>query len=141
METSIPGVFACGNVVHVHDLVDFVSAESERAGAAAAAYCRGEGKEDASSALLPLTNGNDVGYTVPQRIRMERASDGVTVFFRVRAVYEQSKIVVTDAEGQQIAAFPREHLAPGEMESIKLPAVLLQKAKGGLTISVEGSKK
>jgi hypothetical protein len=134
-------VFACGNVVHVHDLVDFVSAESERAGAAAAAYCQSEGSEAASSALLPLKNGNDVGYTVPQHIRMERVSDAVTVFFRVRAVYGQSKIVVTDAEGQQIAAFPREHLAPGEMESIKLPTVLLQKAKGGLTISVEGSKK
>jgi hypothetical protein len=128
-------------VVHVHDLVDFVSAESERAGAAAAAYCQSAGSEEMSSALLPLKNGNDVGYTVPQHIRMERVRDAVTVFFRVRAVYGQSKIIVTDAEGQQIAAFPREHLAPGEMESIKLPAVLLQKAKGGLTISVEGSKK
>ncbi len=78
-----------------------------------------------------------MGYTVPQQIRMENIGDGVPVFFRVRAVYRDAKIVVRDAEGTQIAAFPREHLAPGEMETIRLPRVLLQKAAGALTVEVE----
>lgn len=135
METSIPGVFACGNVVHVHDLVDFVTAESQRAGHAAAAYCAGH--VPAAEPLLPLKGGNGVGYTVPQQIRMDNAKDGVSVFFRVRAVYRDAKIVVRDENGTQIAAFAREHLAPGEMESIKLPRVLLDKAVGALTVQVE----
>ncbi len=135
METSVPGVFACGNVVHVHDLVDFVTAESQRAGRAAAAFCAGG--RAAATPLLPLKAGNGVGYTVPQQIRMENIGDGVPVFFRVRAVYRDAKIVVRDAEGTQIAAFPREHLAPGEMETIRLPRVLLQKAAGALTVEVE----
>ena len=135
METSVPGVFACGNVVHVHDLVDFVTAESQRAGRAAAAFCAGG--RAAATPLLPLKAGNGVGYTVPQQIRMENTGDGVPVFFRVRAVYRDAKIVVRDAEGTQIAAFPREHLAPGEMETIRLPRVLLQKAAGALTVEIE----
>ena len=78
-----------------------------------------------------------MGYTVPQQIRMDNAKDGVSVFFRVRAVYRDAKIVVRDENGTQIAAFAREHLAPGEMESIKLPRVLLDKAVGALTVQVE----
>ena len=135
METSVPGVFACGNVVHVHDLVDFVTAESQRAGRAAAAFCAGGSA--AATPLLPLKAGNGVGYTVPQQIRMENIGDGVPVFFRVRAVYRDAKIVVRDAEGTQIAAFPREHLAPGEMETIRLPRVLLQKAAGALKVEID----
>ncbi len=135
METSVPGVFACGNVVHVHDLVDFVTAESQRAGRAAAAFCAGG--RAAATPLLPLKAGNGVGYTVPQQIRMENIGDGVPVFFRVRAVYRDAKIVARDAEGTQIAAFPREHLAPGEMETIRLPRVLLQKAAGALKVEIE----
>lgn len=135
METSLPGVFACGNVVHVHDLVDFVTAESQRAGHAAAAHCAGT--VPAKEPLLPLHCGNGVGYTVPQHVRMAGAEQGVSIFFRVRAIYHNAKIVVRDQAGTQIAAFSREHLAPGEMESIKLPKVLLEKASGGLTVSVE----
>lgn len=135
METSVPGVFACGNVVHVHDLVDFVTAESQRAGRAAAAFCAGGSA--AATPLLPLKAGNGVGYTVPQQIRMENIGDGVPVFFRVRAVYRDAKIVVRDAEGTQIAASPREHLAPGEMETIRLPRVLLQKAADALKVEIE----
>lgn len=135
METSIPGVFACGNVVHVHDLVDFVTAESQRAGKAAAAYCAGN--VPAKEPLLSLQCGNGVGYTVPQHIRMTNADQGVSVFFRVRAIYHNAKIVVRDQAGTQIAAFNRDHMAPGEMETIKLPKVLLDKAAGGLTVSIE----
>lgn len=135
METSIPGVFACGNVLHVHDLVDFVTAEAARAGRAAAAYCRNESAP--SGDVIKLKNGNLVGYTVPQHIHKDIDAKAVDVFFRVRAICKESRIVVTDETGAQIAAFPREHMAPGEMENIKLPRVLLDKAQGTITISVE----
>lgn len=135
METSIPGVFACGNVVHVHDLVDFVTAESQRAGKAAAAYCA-NGSSTCEN-ILAMKNGDGVGYTVPQQIRLDDVEGNVPVFFRVRAISHDKKIVVRDDEGQIIASFPREHLAPGEMENIKLPRVLLERAHGGLTVSVE----
>ena len=131
-ECSIPGVFACGNVLHVHDLVDYVSAESEQAGRAAAAYLRGihpEGSE------IRLVNGFDVGYTVPQRIH--RGVDSVEIFFRVRSVRRDTAIRVMDGQ-TQIARFRREHMAPGEMENIKLPKVLLDRVKGDtLTVEIE----
>lgn len=135
METSIPGVFACGNVLHVHDLVDFVTAEAARAGRAAAAYCRSESAP--SGDVTELKNGNLVGYTVPQHIHRDADVKAVDVFFRVRAICKEGRIVVKDETGAQIAAFLREHMAPGEMENIKLPRVLLDKAQGAITISVE----
>ena len=135
METSIPGVFACGNVLHVHDLVDFVTAEAARAGKAAAACCAGS--EKAPERVIELKNGNLVGYTVPQHIHADTDFKTVDVFFRVRAICGASRIVVTDSTGAEIAAFKRERMAPGEMENIKLPKVLLDKAQGDLTVSVE----
>ena len=135
METSIPGVFACGNVLHVHDLVDFVTAEAARAGKAAAACCAGA--EKTPERVIELKNGNLVGYTVPQHIHADTDFKTVDVFFRVRAICGASRIVVTDSTGAEIAAFKRERMAPGEMENIKLPKVLLDKAQGDLTVSVE----
>ena len=132
METSIPGVFACGNVVHVHDLVDFVTAESQRAGAAAARYVQ---SGEAGGDVLRLTAGEGVGYTVPQHIRRENVAKGADVFFRVRRIYGDSKIVVQYGQ-TQLAAFKREHLAPGEMEHIVLPRVLLDRVPAGETLTV-----
>ena len=134
METSIPGVFACGNVCHVHDLVDFVTAESQRAGAAAAQYVL-DGSGEASGPTLDVRNGDGVTYTVPQRIRPERVERLCQLFFRVNRVCGDSEIVVTSGE-VQIAKFKREHLAPGEMENISLPRALLSKAEGELTVSI-----
>ena len=134
METSIPGVFACGNVCHVHDLVDFVTAESQRAGAAAARYVL-DREESPGEPLLHVKNGDGVTYTVPQRIRPERVERLCQLFFRVNRVCGDSEIVVTSGE-VQIAKFKREHLAPGEMESISLPRALLGKAEGELTVSI-----
>jgi len=134
METSIPGVFACGNVVHVHDLVDYVSAESERAGAAAAACVL---ENPAEEKAICLQNGSGVGYTVPQKIRVSRVAKAADVFFRVRNVYKKSVIEVSDGE-KVLASFKREHMAPGEMEHILLPRVLLDKAAGEcITVSVK----
>ena len=135
METGIPGVFACGNVLHVHDLVDFVTAESARAGQAAAALCAGT--TPSSSQIMELKNGPVVSYTVPQRIHMAADFQTVDVFFRVRAVCGKSRITVTDEAGTCLASFRRERLAPGEMENIKLPRKLLENAQGSITVSVE----
>lgn len=133
METSVPGIFACGNVVHVHDLVDYVSAESERAGAAAAAYV--QAARWADSAVLEVKNGTGVSYTVPQHVRA--GARRAEVFFRVNRVLGASRIVVQDAAGVQIAQYRRERMAPGEMEHIVLPAALLQKAQGALTLHAQ----
>ena len=133
METMAPGIFACGNVVHVHDLVDFVSAESEKAGAAAARYALGEG---ISGRCIELKNGNAVNYTVPQHIRVEGVEKLCEVFFRVNNVYRDRIITVTDEAGNLLCRFPREHMAPGEMEKIALPRPLLEKAVGSVTVSV-----
>lgn len=134
METSADGIFACGNVVHVHDLVDFVTAESQKAGKAAAEYVL-NGEKDKDD-FIALSNGNGVGYTVPQKIR--RGADGAEIFFRVRQIFGNSAITVKDESGNLIAKFKREHLAPGEMEKISIPKVLLDKiTTGNAAVSVE----
>ena len=135
METSIPGVFACGNVVHVHDLVDFVSGESELAGEAAAKYV--QNGETAEGRTLTLETGADVGYTVPQHIRLNGIDKTVNVSFRVRRICGASSIVVKSG-GTVLAKYKRERLAPGEMEHIALPKVLLAKApQDNVTVSIE----
>ena len=133
METSIPGIFACGNVCHVHDLVDFVTAESTRAGAAAADFVLGG---SADGPALTVENGPGVTYTVPQRIRPGNIRKNAEIFFRVNRVCGKSQILVTYGE-QTIARFSRTHLAPGEMEHIVIPGALLGKASGSIIVSVE----
>lgn len=125
-ETSAEGVFACGNALHVHDLVDFVTAESMAAGEAAADYVQ-NGERSRSDVINVVTDRN-IGYTVPQKFRAD--SDKVEFYFRVRRVFKNSKINVTCGDSL-IASFKREHMAPGEMENIKIPKVLLSKIEGG----------
>ncbi|WP_294451987.1 NAD(P)/FAD-dependent oxidoreductase [uncultured Gemmiger sp.] len=136
METAVPGIFACGNVLHVHDLVDYVSAESERAGAAAAAYVK-TGREEAALRTIALQNGEGITYTVPQQIRLEARPRPAEVFFRVNRVTGAAALVAEDAAGREVARFRRGHLAPGEMEHIVLPAAALQDAASPLTIRME----
>lgn len=125
-ETSAEGVFACGNALHVHDLVDFVTAESMAAGEAAASYVQ-NGELDRSDVINVVTDSN-IGYTVPQKFRAD--SEKVEFYFRVRRVFKDSKINIT-CGNKLIASFKREHMAPGEMENIKIPKVLLSKIEGG----------
>ena len=112
-QTSVPGIFACGNVLHVHDLVDFVSQEAEIAGKSAAEYIRGNSAENISIAVK--TDGK-IRYTVPQIIT--RKTD-VTVYFRVTDVYKNVKICVTSGETALLTK-KRLKVAPGEMESVTL---------------------
>lgn len=132
METLAEGIFACGNVVHVHDLVDYVSAESERAGKAAAVYASGF---KAGGRVIEVETGNGVSYTVPQKIRPENCDKKVDMFFRVRNVYKNVRLVVRDGD-RVVASFNREHCAPGEMEHIVIPVALMGNTEK-LTVSVE----
>lgn len=137
METSVPGIFACGNVVHVHDLVDFVTGESNRAGAAAARYVQSAAENTPS---LSLKNGDGVTYTVPQKIRIENVDKATDVFFRVNRVYKNSLIQISD-NGTLLLTFKRERLAPGEMEHIMLPKAVLQKVQSGvLTLAIQAEE-
>ncbi|MBR5380123.1 MAG: FAD-dependent oxidoreductase [Clostridia bacterium] len=133
METQMEGVFACGNVVHVHDLVDYVSAESERAGRAAAQYVL---NGEASGECITLRNGACVSYTVPQLIRPDNVEKAAEVFFRVNRIFSASRVSVYSND-QLIAQYKREHMAPGEMERIQLPKALLDKADGEITVACE----
>ncbi|MGL4569101.1 MAG: NAD(P)/FAD-dependent oxidoreductase, partial [Fusobacteriaceae bacterium] len=96
METSVPGIFACGNVVHVHDLVDFVSAEGERAGKNAADYVLSQ--EIIEGKIVSVTNGNGITYTVPQIINLDQAQGNLTVFMRVNNIYKNQRITVREGE-------------------------------------------
>lgn len=134
METSIPGVFACGNVVHVHDLVDYVTMESQRAGRAAAEFV--QNGEQSKGRVLELVNGSRVNYTVPQKLRLEQMPKTVEIFFRVSNIFRDVEIQITDGK-TVLAHFAREHVAPGEMEKVVLPKVLAEKAAGDcLTVQV-----
>ena len=133
METSLEGVFACGNVVHVHDLVDFVTQESKHAGACSAKYIKGELKKEK---YINIMNGQNINYTVPQKVDIEAVDDKLTIFMRVNNIYH-NKVLVVRCNDEVIAKFKREHLAPSEMEKLILPKVLLNKVKFDMTISLE----
>ncbi|EOH97468.1 NAD(P)/FAD-dependent oxidoreductase [Enterococcus pallens] len=137
METSIPGIFACGNVVHVHDLVDFVTAESTRAGVAAAQYLSQQNQQEQETDCLTIKNGNYVTYVVPQKIREDNVPKKVELFFRVNKVFDDSQIVVK-SQGEVIAKKRKSYIVPGEMEKINLSKKVLDKAGSGeIEISVE----
>ncbi|GAA2904340.1 NAD(P)/FAD-dependent oxidoreductase [Enterococcus pseudoavium] len=135
METSVPGIFACGNVVHVHDLVDFVTAESIRAGSAAAEYILEQ--KLAPTNCLTVQNGQHVTYVVPQKIRSEQVERKVEVFFRVNQVFADSQILIK-SQGEVLAKQKKSYIVPGEMEKIKLSKKVLDKALNGeIEICVE----
>ena len=124
LETSIPGVFAAGNVLHVHDLVDYVSEEAAAAGAHAAAYLRA-GAQDAPA--LPVRAENGVRYTVPATVRPACAGDAVTLRFRVGGVYRNKTVAVYTGDACLVRR-KRPVLAPGEMETLRLPGEKLRAA-------------
>lgn len=117
METSMDGVFACGNVAHVHDLVDFVTLESTKAGKAAAAYVKRDKK--GKGHLSDIKCGKGVSYVIPQHIHKEISDQEIEFSFRVTAKHEIAQVVVL-ADGKNVATVKRRFMAPGEMEHIKL---------------------
>ncbi len=118
-QTDSEGIFACGNVLHVHDLVDYVSAEAEIAGIAAAEYIFGSKK---SKRHIELITDGKIRYTVPQRITAEQS---VTVYFRVSNVMRNVKVVVKD-KNKIVLSKSRQRVAPGEMETITLTREMIE---------------
>lgn len=131
-QTEQDGVFACGNVLHVHDLVDFVSEEAALAGVSAAQYIK-EGAK-ASPCSLSVRAAGKVRYTVPQRI--DHTDKAVRVFFRVGNVVDHATLTVKCGETVLMSKKKR-RMAPGEMESFEIPVSALEKASGTLTVCVE----
>lgn len=119
LETNIEGVFACGNVLHVHDLVDFVSEEAAAAGKNAATYIKEKYRNDQPQRMITLEPQNGVRYTVPTTIRPDQMPEELTVRFRVGAVYKNCYISCY-FDDERILHKKRTVLAPGEMEQIKL---------------------
>ena len=117
LETNIDGIFACGNVLHVHDLVDYVSQEASAAGKNAAKYIKNGKEKDAKIVeILPV---DGVRYTVPKYIRPTEMDDTLTVRFRVGAVYKNCAIA-TYFDDELISKRKRPVMAPGEMEQVIL---------------------
>ena len=149
LETSIPGVFSCGNVLHVHDLVDYVSEEASAAGAHAARYIL-DGKTgateraDASSGddeTVKIVTDGGVRYSVPSLLRPEHMSDLTTIRFRVGAVFKDVD-VVTYADGREVNRLHKRIMAPGEMEQLilKKQDLLTEGTPAEFRITIEDKK-
>lgn len=132
METSIPGIFACGNVAHVHDLVDYVSKESKKAGYFAAEYSKGLIKTEKA---IPTEAGEGIFYIVPQEIRPSNCQKDLEIYFRVKKVYNGAKILLK-IDNKILKEQKKRHMAPGEMQSIKISPENLVNARS-LSIEVQ----
>ena len=135
LETSAEGVFACGNVLHVHDLVDYVSQEAALAGKNAARYVMGDWKE---GLRIPLEGKGGVRYTVPSAVCPENMEDKLTVRFRVGDVYRDRQLCVY-LDGERISRAKKRVMAPGEMESVilKKSDLLARPGLQKITVAVE----
>ena len=140
-QTSLKGVFACGNVLHVHDLVDYVSEEAALAGTSAAAHLRGELTDGRT---ITLKTDGKVRYTVPQTITVTENTSDVTAYFRPADVWRDVTVTVRegDAEGNILSKKKRIKVAPGEMETITIKATdLTATSAETLYVSIEASEK
>lgn len=130
-QTKIPGIFACGNVLQVHDLVDYVSEEAERAGLGAVKYVNGQGREGAAIETKP---GYGVRYVLPQTITSQE--EDVSLFLRVTQPFGKVKFSVMDGD-RVLAVAKKLKAAPGEMEKITVKAAALENVNGPITVSLE----
>ena len=138
METSVSGIFACGNVVHVHDLVDYVTEESRRAGKSAAKFV---GKLlSADGAAISTEHGEGIKYIVPQRIRPANIRDWLDLYMRVTGIFKDSKLIVK-AGNEVVKSIKKKQMAPGEMERIRISSEIFKKTNTGtLSVYVESNK-
>jgi NAD(P)H-nitrite reductase large subunit len=121
-QTNIPGIFACGNVLQVHDLVDYVTEESQIAGKGAADYIFGKKK---GGTFVNTKGINGVRYVVPQRVNIE-GEDKLKLYFRVGQVFMGAKVVV-ECDGEILSSRKKPKLAPGEMENVVITPEMLKK--------------
>ena len=134
LQTSKAGIFACGNVLHVHDLVDFVSAESFKAGKAAADYVKGSKRV---GAMIDVRDGDGVRGVVPQRLLVpEGEAQPVQLMFRPAAVYENATVRVLDGD-REVLKQKKRILTPGEMESFPLDPTAIPADADTVTFVVE----
>lgn len=133
--TSVDGIFAAGNVLHVHDLVDFVSEESEQAAINATKYIKGEFSTTGEN-KIDITAGDGVSYTMPQYIDYENMDDSIIVKFRVNNVYPSRKIAAY-ADDKCIIERKKRVLAPGEMELIRLKKEDIDPNTKQITVKLE----
>lgn len=140
MMTSVEGIFECGNVLHVHDLVDYVSEESAHAGKCAAHYIMGNSKV---TGYVNTVGTNGVRYVVPQRIAKNNSAEPISLRMRVGNVYKNVEIAVL-LDGEKIASRKKQIVTPGEMETIVLSSDIVEKVKKGqkleVTLNLGGAK-
>ena len=130
-QTQVPGIFACGNVLQVHDLVDYVSEEAERAGLGAAQYVRTGGREYPS---VPTKPGYGVRYVLPQNVHV--CEEDVSLFLRVTQPFGKVKFTVKSGDTELVTA-KRLRAAPGEMEKLTIKAETLKNVTEPITVSLE----
>ena len=129
-ETSIPGIFACGNSLHIHDVVDFVSEEGDKVGESIVRYLNHETKEND---LIQVESDTNFIYVLPQQIHKKQA---IRLKYRVRKPLKNVRVVLK-SNNEVIVSFPKTQILPAEMEMINLPLSLLEKVKGDLHLEIE----
>lgn len=122
--TNVPGIFACGNVLHVHDLVDNVTLEARKAGRAAARYLLSSKSESAAPGLTLETDGNII-YSVPQAFTPPLPDKTIDIYFRVRRILRDCEVRLSDASGTVIRRVFRDYMTPGEMEKLTVASSML----------------
>ncbi|NLW88445.1 MAG: FAD-dependent oxidoreductase [Clostridiaceae bacterium] len=152
-QTSVPGIFACGNVLHVHDLVDNVTLEARKAGRAAARFLFSATREDIAETkdvrsskkspdpsarpVLRLTSDENILYTVPQAFSSELSDQTVDIYFRVKKILRDCDILLVDPDGTVLRRVYREYMTPGEMEKLTLSSSMLTaRSARSLTLTI-----
>ncbi|MDD2980359.1 MAG: FAD-dependent oxidoreductase [Hespellia sp.] len=134
--TNIEWIYACGNVLQVHDLVDNVTEEAEIAGKSAAKYISGGFEKRKRS--IHVSPGNNIGYVVPQRIDYTNSDEKIIkLYMRVRKPDEKVFVVVKNEQGEIVGKFKKDTIAPGSMVSLSIPVIKLTEDTSSLTVSVE----
>lgn len=135
-ETEIEGIFACGNVLHVHDLADFVSEEGEIVGRAVGEYLKSNRKF--RSHPIKIVSGENIAYVVPQHIDfIIPGRKKIKIFMRVKKPAEKVRINLLDDKSRVLGSYKKRIVTPGEMVSVYLPEVLLNDKLKNITISIK----
>ena len=131
--TSVPGIFACGNGLHVHDLADFVTKQAGEAALGALRYLNGSGGDYSS-----VKAGNLIGYVVPAKLHKENLPKTVTLYFRVRKPLKDVTIEISKGD-KVIRSIHKDHLIPSEMEQVIIANTMLDDAEGDLLVQIKES--
>lgn len=131
--TSVPGIFACGNGLHVHDLADFVTKQAGEAALGALRYLKGT-----SSKYCDVKAGNLIGYVVPAKLHRENLPKTVTLYFRVRKPLTDVTIEISKGD-KVIRSIHKDHMIPSEMEQVIIANSMLEDAEGDIQVQIKES--